>query len=163
MILPNSQSPSTRVRIFLERSYSSCMLCHMTRPRCPPKAVSASIGRWVAPNPEPYFSNRDFSVHHRMHLPRPACIFICAAGSLSFQFERKKKRLPSWSWWKLLRREGDGVVYSIRVPPTGYARADQACVCAWTHVTGSSNLRLVACLTADHHLPQRPFSIISSK
>ena len=63
---PRSQSPSKRVGIFLERSNSSC---HMTSPRCPPKGVSASIGCELHQIPKWYFSNRTFSVHHRMHMP----------------------------------------------------------------------------------------------
>jgi hypothetical protein len=64
---PRSQSPSnTRVGIFLERSNSSC---HMTSPRCLPKGVSASIGCELHQIPQWYFSNRAFSVHHRMHMP----------------------------------------------------------------------------------------------
>lgn len=103
-----------------------------------------------------------------MHMLR--CIFIYACCALlpgsaclstqSFQFESKRECPAAKHDASCYVDRWYGPVYFIRVPPTGgHARERHICMDARYSCTKASNLRLVACLTADHHLPRRRFSI----
>lgn len=148
---PRSQSPSMRVRIFLERSYS---YCHMTSPRCPPKGVSVSIGCELHQIPNGTFLIGPFSVHHRMHMllsilkPHAA---LLPAGLPACIHNRSVWSRKTWCKLIYLEMMVDGIFYTCTI--------QRACK-REVYMMHGRTLRPqqlatsgVCLLAADHHTP----------